>query len=459
MDAAAGRGRGRAEVDAASGVRYGTSRCAGRVTSWPRSIAPPFRSPPTRLRSWRSRSRGPARCRARISVAEAGREALDLRLDRLGRVAVPAVRDVAVRPRGLLPGGRARVVEERTAGRGARTGAPAAGRPRRATRRPRSRRAYRRGGRCRRGGSPRRATGSARERPVELERARPVPVRAQLPPVALRQPVARDPDELARHDVGEHDVRRGSSSTASATRTEPPSRSSSRTRPSAIRCDPPRAKGQPSALPSTQSDIPKPALGRRSSGSIECAEWPAKNPRARWVEKTYSATSRADRSAVRAARAPRRGRARERARRRRSAAAGAGRAAPARPPSRPRPAGRRASGRPQRRHPGSKRSPRACVESTAGGRRRTGARPARPGAPIRPADRAAAKTGSIRPAGARTSRRRGGSRAASAPRCACRRRRVPPPRGRSPRARRARASPPPRARSAPTRSRPRARAD
>src|SRR5204862_350394 len=44
--------------------------------------------------------------------AEPWGEALDLRLDRIGGVAVPAVRHVAVRPRRVLAGRRARVVEE-----------------------------------------------------------------------------------------------------------------------------------------------------------------------------------------------------------------------------------------------------------------------------------------------------------------------------------------------------------
>src|SRR5581483_8096297 len=49
-------------------------------------------------------------------VAEAGREALDLRLDRVGHVAGPAVRDVAVRPRRVLPLRGARRIEERVLG-------------------------------------------------------------------------------------------------------------------------------------------------------------------------------------------------------------------------------------------------------------------------------------------------------------------------------------------------------
>ncbi len=47
---------------------------------------------------------------------------------------------------------------------------------------------------------------------------------------------------------------------------------------------------------------PKPALGRRSNGSIECAAFPAKNARARSVEKTRRASASALDNASRSAR-------------------------------------------------------------------------------------------------------------------------------------------------------------
>src|SRR5439155_43814 len=53
-------------------LRYGTSERTGRKRSCPRSIAPPLRSPPTRLRLCASSSAGPIACRPRISSRKPG---------------------------------------------------------------------------------------------------------------------------------------------------------------------------------------------------------------------------------------------------------------------------------------------------------------------------------------------------------------------------------------------------
>ena len=140
-------------------------------------------------------------------VAESGREALDLRLDPLGHVARPAVRDVAVRPRRLLALGHATRVEEAllreenvrlladgaaprlALGRGdlLERAAEVDGRGARALlRRPRDRPV---------------------ERPVDLEHARPVAKLLEPVAVALGQLLARHRDELARRHVEENRFR------------------------------------------------------------------------------------------------------------------------------------------------------------------------------------------------------------------------------------------------------------
>jgi hypothetical protein len=53
-----------------------------------------------------------ARARGEDAVMEAGREALDLRIDPVAHVERGAVRDMAVRPGSVLSGRRARVVEK-----------------------------------------------------------------------------------------------------------------------------------------------------------------------------------------------------------------------------------------------------------------------------------------------------------------------------------------------------------
>ena len=56
--------------------------------------------------------RGAERAPREDQIAEARSEALDLRLHPLGHVLRRAVRDMAVGPGGVLPGGSTRVVEE-----------------------------------------------------------------------------------------------------------------------------------------------------------------------------------------------------------------------------------------------------------------------------------------------------------------------------------------------------------
>ena len=239
-------------------------------------------SPPTKLRLLRLEV-GRRRHRAREDeVAEARGEALDLRLDRVGHVAAPAVRDVAVRPGGVLALRRAGRVEQRVLGEQHERPLGRRCSSRRRARRRRSRRASRRGGR-----SPaRRALGRAPrdrpvERPVELECARAVPVAARAR--GRSAPGSRgDPQELARGDVGEHDLGRAAARPPGSTRIS----HAVELRCRAHRRSPARRRAgsrQPATWPSTPSASPKPALGRRSSGSIECAASPAKSARARSV--------------------------------------------------------------------------------------------------------------------------------------------------------------------------------
>src|SRR5439155_243835 len=139
-------------------------------------------------------------------VAEARRESLHLRLDRFRHVLRRPVRDVAVRPRRVLPGRGAGRVEERVLGeeherpraRPATPGVPLGGRD--LVERP----AEMDGARGRALG---RAPGDrAVESPVELERTGAVSVRTERALVARRQPAAREPDELPRDDVREDEV-------------------------------------------------------------------------------------------------------------------------------------------------------------------------------------------------------------------------------------------------------------
>src|SRR5437764_142660 len=105
---------------------------------------------------------------------------------------------------------------------------------------------------------------------------------------------------------------RGSSSTGLDTWISPPSSWSFASSASARRHEPPRANGQPTAWPIVSSASPKPPLGRRSSGSIEWAAWPANQPRVRSSAKRLSARGRAaasdERTASTSPRVPRRAR-------------------------------------------------------------------------------------------------------------------------------------------------------
>ena len=397
-------------------------------------------SPPTKLRLRASKSAGVVTARARTRSRKPGREALDLRLDRVGQVAAPAVRDVAVRPGGVLPLGRAGRVEQRVLGEKHERplGRPA---------RPRGalgggdlvERAAEVDGRGA-GALGRAPRDRPVERPVELERARAVPVAGEAAVVALRKP--GDPAELRRGRRRRgRPRRRGSSSTGLDACTV-----SSAASASAIACAPPRGKPQPATWPSTASAIPKPALGRRSSGSIECAARPAKSARARSV-----ANSRLRERAGVAQRGDRRRGEPRPARHERAAAAGTDRGRAARPPPTPSTIGSTARGRRRCRRRGRRRRGRARARPRcrrrADARRRQAARPTARPAP--PSGRRARRA----PSGGSPSRGRGGSPAASARRCARRRRSRPPPRRPRPRAPPASASARPRARSAPSRRR------
>src|ERR671912_2447918 len=90
---------------------------------------PPGGSPAEEVGFARPKAGRPQHAPLEHEPTKAGSEALDLRLDRLRHVALPAVRDMAVGPRGVLPLGRARRVEEGVLGeqderRRTRTAAP-----------------------------------------------------------------------------------------------------------------------------------------------------------------------------------------------------------------------------------------------------------------------------------------------------------------------------------------------
>jgi hypothetical protein len=140
-------------------------------------------------------------------VAEARGEALDLGLDRIRHVARRPARHVAVGPSGVLAlGGAGRVEQARLHEQheGALVVAPAHGGVlRRGDLAERAAQVDRPGAR-RLGRAPR---DRPVERPVELEDARAVAVPLEAPAIAVRQPVARNAQQLARRDVDQH--RRG----------------------------------------------------------------------------------------------------------------------------------------------------------------------------------------------------------------------------------------------------------
>ncbi len=63
---------------------------------------------------------------------------------------------------------------------------------------------------------------------------------------------------------------------------------------SAMRCAPPRGKGQPTAWAAAANTSPKEALRGASSGRVEWAAMPAKRARARWPRNLDSAIARAE---------------------------------------------------------------------------------------------------------------------------------------------------------------------
>ena len=86
---------------------------------------------------------------------------------------------------------------------------------------------------------------------------------------------------------------RGSSSTGLSVRISPPSSWSRSARASARRCEPPRGKAQPKTCAVAIRSRPIPPLGLVSSGSIECAAWPASSARARSDAKALREPGRA----------------------------------------------------------------------------------------------------------------------------------------------------------------------
>src|SRR5581483_8629817 len=92
---------------------------------------------------------------------------------------------------------------------------------------------------------------------------------------------------------------RGSSSTGDERRISPPASRRRAASASAIACDPPRGNGHPTLCASVSSASANPALGRVSSGSIECAAFPANTARARLPSKAPRATDSAEPSTAR----------------------------------------------------------------------------------------------------------------------------------------------------------------
>ena len=182
--------------------------------------------------------------------------------------------------------------------------------------------------------------------------------------------------------------------------------------PSAIRCEPPRGKRPAGDVAETPSDIPKPALGRRSSGSID-----ARRGRRKTLAHAGSRTATSRASERLARRAPPGSRGRRRAR------SGGGSGTKEElldlPPGSHERA-RSASGRRRGRakvDAARSRSSTTAVPSSNGWARGRADRPAWTSSGPR-------KTGEARPSGGRPSRGRGGSPAASARRSRGRRRRV-----------------------------------
>ena len=138
------------------------------------------------------------------------------------------------------------------------------------------------------------------ERPIEFERRRAVAValRARRGKTTGKRSPA-DREHLPRRDVAHHEIgARGAShrrvrdgSRRRAARRQPASAS-------LIACDPPRGKGHPDGVAADrQAPARSAALGRSSSGMMECAAMPANRARARGTAKRLSASARAERMA------------------------------------------------------------------------------------------------------------------------------------------------------------------
>ena len=213
VHAAARRRRGRAEEDARQRrrVRRDSRDGTGEELRQGRRAAVDVAADVVRVVALHRRR---AERRAREDpLAEAGREALDLRLDPLRHVDARAVRDVAVRPGRVPPGRRARRVEEALLGEQHERPLRDLPAPRRRLRRRDllQRRSEVDGpGAC----AFLRPPGDRPvERPVELEHARPVAVALQPAAVARGEAVAGQVEQAARRHVEEHET--GSPSSAS----------------------------------------------------------------------------------------------------------------------------------------------------------------------------------------------------------------------------------------------------
>ena len=171
----------------------GSSRATGRVKSWRRSVdaAVDVAADVVRVVGLHLARRSSTRA-ARIALAEAGGEALDLRLDRVGHVGGRAVRARGSRPsRCACPSGARVGSTERRLRRAARRAARGAARADVALGR---RDLLERAAEVDRARAPalrRRPRDRAVERPVELEDAGPVAVALERAAVAVGQPVGR----------------------------------------------------------------------------------------------------------------------------------------------------------------------------------------------------------------------------------------------------------------------------
>ena len=356
------------QVTPSRGRAHGTSRAAERRNTG-RGHRPPLMSPPTRFRLRASSPLGPAA--AREHDRGTGREALDLRLDPVGHIHVGAVRPVTVGPRDVLSrGGARRVGERRLNDQNERAlGDPAApGVPLRA------RDLVQRAAEVHRPcavallGAPR---DRPVERPVDLERARPV-----APGTAAvrsdQQPATREPHEFPRET---------SASTARRQLVRLRPVTSSRRAPRTRQASLDERRGAPGQRPPDRGPAPPRQADTRARATLErqhrMGAVTANGPE-RSVSEGDSATERASpRRGAGGGRRPRRPAARRpsgppRRRRGRPSSAGAS-------SSHPRPAARRAGGTPRRPSPdavsSSPRSTRPRCRRPGGCRGRVRVRP------------------------------------------------------------------------------------